>query len=95
MRSSILCLTAAFSILAAAPSVASAGMMAPIAQVATAPVDGNANLVLVAGGCGRGFHRGPRGFCRSNWARPHSVRRVQRCVRRWTHHGWVRVCRYY
>jgi hypothetical protein len=96
MRNAILCMASAFSILAAAPSMAAAGAMVPFAQAATpvAPA-GDGNLVLVAGGCGIGFHRGPRGFCRPNWVRPHPARHVQRCVRRWTHHGWVRVCRYY
>jgi hypothetical protein len=33
-----------------------------------APVD--ANVVEVAGGCGPGFHRGPYGGCRQNYANP-------------------------
>jgi hypothetical protein len=44
---------------------------------------GNGDVILVAGGCGRGFHRGPHGGCRPNmgprchWVRtPHGPRKV-------------------
>ncbi|CCD98396.1 hypothetical protein [Bradyrhizobium sp. STM 3809] len=30
----------------------------------------SAHIIQVAGGCGRGFHRGPFGGCRRNWANP-------------------------
>ena len=36
-----------------------------------APAPGvNADVIQVAGGCGPGMHRGPRGGCLRNWARP-------------------------
>ncbi len=28
--------------------------------------DGSGQITLVAGGCGRGWHRGPQGHCRRN-----------------------------
>ena len=93
MRRSILCLAAAFSIMAA-PGVASAGAMAPVAQSAVQVAPAGGNLILVAGGCGAGFHRSPRGYCRPN-RYVHPVHHVRRCVTRWTHHGWRRFCRYY
>jgi hypothetical protein len=31
---------------------------------------GNTEIVQVAGGCGPGWHRGPFGGCRRNWANP-------------------------
>jgi hypothetical protein len=30
----------------------------------------NTDIVRVAGGCGPGWHRGPYGGCRRNWANP-------------------------
>jgi hypothetical protein len=30
----------------------------------------NTDIVRVAGGCGPGWHRGPFGGCRRNWANP-------------------------
>lgn len=38
----------------------------PLAPLADAPAD----VVEVAGGCGRGWHRGPNGGCRRNYAKP-------------------------
>ena len=35
----------------------------------TAP-PANTDVIQVAGGCGPGMHRGPRGGCLRNWARP-------------------------
>lgn len=35
-----------------------------------APVTPQDNVIQVAGGCGPGWHRGPHGGCRRNWARP-------------------------
>lgn len=49
----------------------------------------NSEIVLVAQGCGRGWHRGPRGRCVRNTGPGMGA-----CW--WTHgpHGrWVRVCR--
>lgn len=60
---------------------ASQASAAPIA-----PVGDNGPIVLVSGGCGPGWHRGPYGRCRPNfygprrcywvrgpWGRPHRV----------------------
>jgi hypothetical protein len=100
MRNAILCAAAAFSLLVA-PGMATAGVTEPVARIVPpmTSVDGNAPLIFVAGGCGAGFHRGPRGVCRRNYYghpvyRRH-VRRHRECVRRWTHYGWRTVCRYY
>ena len=35
-----------------------------------APLTGNSDVIQVAGGCGPGYHRGPRGGCLRNFARP-------------------------
>jgi len=47
--------------------------LAPLAQ---AP---NADIIEVAGGCGPGWHRGPYGGCRRNYARPY----LHACPRGW------------
>ena len=39
----------------------------PLAPLAPAT---NSDVIEVAGGCGRGWHRGPYGGCRRNYARP-------------------------
>jgi hypothetical protein len=39
----------------------------PLLPPAQAP---NADIIAVAGGCGGGFHRGPYGGCRQNYANP-------------------------
>ncbi|MDB5575418.1 MAG: hypothetical protein JWR80_594 [Bradyrhizobium sp.] len=39
----------------------------------------NADLIEVAGGCGEGWHRGPYGGCRRNYARPG----LHACPRGW------------
>jgi hypothetical protein len=39
----------------------------PLAPVATAPTSA---IILVAGGCGAGWHRGPYGGCLRNYADP-------------------------
>ncbi len=53
------------------------------------------HIVLVSGGCGLAFHRGPYGGCVAN--RPVVVVRrvvpVFPCHRVWTAFGWRRVCR--
>jgi hypothetical protein len=51
----------------------------------------NANVIQVAGGCGRGFHRGPRGGCRVNRGGPVVVVRPHRRCRFWG--PGRRVCR--
>jgi hypothetical protein len=43
---------------------------APSHAVPAAPFETQSNVVLVAGGCGEGWHRGPFGGCRRNWADP-------------------------
>ena len=49
-----------------ATSLMSAGAYAmPMAQPAS-----NTDIIAVAGGCGPGFHRGPYGGCRQNYANP-------------------------
>ena len=39
----------------------------PLAPVAPAT---DSDVIAVAGGCGRGFHRGPYGGCLQNYANP-------------------------
>jgi len=36
---------------------------APLSQ----GVSNSSQVIHVAGGCGRGWHRGPHGHCRRNW----------------------------
>jgi hypothetical protein len=55
---------AAFSGLAA--SSASAMPLAPATQASASEQATNPDLILVAEGCGIGFHRGPWGGCRPN-----------------------------
>jgi hypothetical protein len=38
--------------------------------VPIAPVNADTGITLVAGGCGPGWHRGPFGGCRRNYANP-------------------------
>lgn len=54
------------SILAAfaAPNLAEAAPSASFNQTTLSDV------IQVAGGCGHGWHRGPYGGCRKNWANP-------------------------
>ena len=47
--------------------IASPASAAPAAGGPIAAAADHANVVIdVAGGCGRGYHRGPRGHCRRN-----------------------------
>ena len=67
-----------------AAAFVSAMMMAganamPLAPLAQAP---NADIIEVAGGCGPGWHRGPYGGCRRNYARPGAARLSARLVPR-------------
>lgn len=39
----------------------------------------SSDVIQVAGGCGRGWHRGPHGGCIRNYARPW----LHRCPRGW------------
>ena len=48
----------------------------PLAPVAPAPTT---DVIEVAGGCGAGWHRGPYGGCRQNYANP----AAHACPRGW------------
>jgi hypothetical protein len=53
--------------LLAAALLAGAGAQAmPAAPLSPAPAD----IIEIAGGCGPGWHRGPYGGCRRNYAKP-------------------------
>jgi hypothetical protein len=71
--------------------VAAAGAFMALASsaqaVSPAPVNSGSDVILVAQGCGPGFHRGPLGHCRPN-GRPVVVCRIVR-----TPMGPRRVCR--
>ncbi|WP_420966716.1 GCG_CRPN prefix-to-repeats domain-containing protein [Bradyrhizobium sp. B120] len=56
-------------------TIGSAGAT-PLAPVTTTP---NSDVIAVAGGCGGGWHRGPYGGCRRNYARPW----MHACPRGW------------
>lgn len=59
------------TIIAAAMLLAGAAFAAPASAMPLVPVGAVPDLVVqVAGGCGRGFHRGPNGGCLRNWANP-------------------------
>lgn len=57
-------------------AVVLAGSLYGIGLAGAAPLSQSAGLAVtpdviqVAGGCGRGFHRGPYGGCRRNYANP-------------------------
>ncbi len=51
---------------AVAAVVVRAGADAKAAPIGAMHVEQDGNLVLVAQGCGRGWHRGPYGGCRRN-----------------------------
>jgi Spy/CpxP family protein refolding chaperone len=63
------------SFLAAALFAASQATAMPLAPLAPAPAD----VIEVAGGCGPGWHRGPYGGCRRNYAQPW----LHACPRGW------------
>lgn len=54
----------AAAILAAGLGLATTAQAAPFA---VAPLEGEALVQTVAGGCGPGFHPNPWGICRPNW----------------------------
>ena len=54
------------SALFAAALFAGNAVAMPLAPPAPAPTD----VIEVAGGCGAGWHRGPYGGCRRNYAQP-------------------------
>lgn len=89
MRNAIIVLAAVVGILAAAPASASGFGPNPAIAIPAASVDVGAGIILVRGGCGRGYHRGPRGYCRPNMPPRHHWRR---CVERLTPYGWRRFC---
>ena len=63
-----------------------ATMLAPAAQAVTpAPLSTPSEVIQVAGGCGPGWHRGPRGRCIPN--------RAVMCRQVRTPYGWRRICR--
>ncbi len=46
-------------------------LAAPLAAQASTPSQSRSDLlILVSGGCGPGWHRGPGGRCRRDWVRP-------------------------
>ena len=47
-------------------------LIGPAAAMPVAPISGSvrADVIEVAGGCGQGWHRGPYGGCRRNYANP-------------------------
>jgi hypothetical protein len=47
-------------------SIAGIANAMPLARIA----NGNSDVIAVAGGCGMGWHRGPYGGCRRNYANP-------------------------
>jgi hypothetical protein len=63
------------STLFAAALLAGNAMAMPLAPLAPAP----AEVIEVAGGCGPGWHRGPYGGCRRNYAQPW----LHACPRGW------------
>jgi hypothetical protein len=66
-------------------------LLAPAAQaLPLAPLSTSPDTILVAQGCGPGFHRGPYGRCRPNMGGGPVVV----CRRVWVGgYGWRRVCR--
>lgn len=65
----------AAAVLASALSAAGGAGAMPLAPLAPAPAD----VIEVAGGCGAGWHRGPNGGCRKNYAQPW----LHACPRGW------------
>ena len=55
-----------------------AGVANAMPRAALAPAPG-ADVIEVAGGCGQGWHRGPYGGCRRNYANP----AAHACPRGW------------
>lgn len=71
-------------------------LLAPAAQaLPLAPLSTSPDTILVAGGCGPGFHRGAYGRCRPNVGGGVVVGApVVVCRRVWVGgYGWRRVCR--
>ena len=61
----------------------------PVQAMTDAPLSGaGPEIILVAGGCGAGFHRGPNGGCRRNGGYVAAPAYHRHCWWR----GGVRVC---
>lgn len=57
--------------LAAGLAGANPGISSSAQAMPLSPIAAQSDLIVqVAGGCGRGWHRGPRGACRRNYANP-------------------------
>lgn len=56
--------------LAAMPMIGWPVAPATAMPLGTMPVATASDIVTIAGGCGPGWHRGPYGGCRRNWANP-------------------------
>lgn len=64
-------ISSARAVLLGAAFLATSLMSAGIANaMPLAPVASDTDIIAVAGGCGPGFHRGPYGGCRQNYANP-------------------------
>ena len=63
------------ALLAAALFAADSATAVPLAPLAPVPAD----VIEVAAGCGSGWHRGPNGGCRRNYAQPW----LHACPRGW------------
>ena len=68
-------------------------LLVPAAQAfAPAPLSTSPDVIQVAQGCGQGWHRGPYGNCKPNYAGYATP--VVVCKRVWVNgYGWRRVCR--
>jgi hypothetical protein len=55
-------------IFAAALLLTVSGLGPAFAMTAPTPANQGSNVIEVAGGCGPGWHRGPNGGCRRNYA---------------------------
>jgi hypothetical protein len=58
-----------FATLALLAGIGLAGL-APAQALPLAPLSQDEAVILIAGGCGPGMHRGPYGGCRQNFANP-------------------------
>jgi hypothetical protein len=87
--------------LAALALVGAIGFMFSAAPANAAPAVPNlatdqiSNVVQVAGGCGRGFHRNYRGFCVRNYYRPYRPRYARPYYPAPRYYGYHRPYRYW
>jgi hypothetical protein len=90
MRKSIFLAAATAAMLSIGSLTAQAS---PLGASGVSAQAGSPGVVLTAGGCGIGWHRGPLGRCRRNFVRRRIIRR---CVIRRGPFGRVRrICRTY